>query len=151
VLVNVSTLAYRKVSKFVGHRFTVDSVRLPRSACGYTRCSPFDLLFGRSVAGSLSFLKSAWLRETDLQGPKQNVVEFISVTRERLRHAFDLPTEHASKERTKSKLRKSFVAAVTFVSAWARVRRTLQRNYTDFSLGTVLPGRYRHCRTTACL
>jgi len=62
----------------VGHRFTVDSVRLPRS---------FDLLFGRSVAGPLLLLKSAWLRETDLQDAKQNVVEFILGTRERLRHA----------------------------------------------------------------
>jgi len=40
-------------------------------------CSPFDLLFGRSVAGPLSLWKSAWLRESDLQGAKQNVVEFI--------------------------------------------------------------------------
>jgi len=70
----------------------------------YTRCSSFDLLFGRSVASPLSLLKSAWLRKTDLQGAKQNVVEFILVTRERLRHALDLATDHASKERTKSKL-----------------------------------------------
>jgi len=38
-------------------------------------CIPFDLLFGRSVAGLLSLSKSALLRETDLQGFKQNVVE----------------------------------------------------------------------------
>ena len=45
-------------------------------------CSPFDLLFGRSVAGFLSLPKSAWLQETDLRGAKQNVVEFILGTRE---------------------------------------------------------------------
>jgi len=27
-------------------------------------CSPFDLLFGRSVAGPLSLLKNTWLQET---------------------------------------------------------------------------------------
>ena len=47
-------------------------------------CSPFDRPFGRSVAGHLSLLKSAWLQETDLQGAKQNVVQFIRGTRERL-------------------------------------------------------------------
>jgi len=66
-------------------------------------CSPFDLLFGRSVAGPLSLLKSAWLRESDLQGAKRNVVEFILDTRERLRHALEMANEHATKERTKSK------------------------------------------------
>jgi len=50
-------------------------------------CSPFDLLFGRWVAGALLSFYSAWLRETGLQGAKQNVVEFISGTRERLHHA----------------------------------------------------------------
>ena len=40
-------------------------------------CSPFDLLFGRSVSGPLALLKSAWLHETDLGTAKQNVVEFM--------------------------------------------------------------------------
>jgi len=66
-------------------------------------CSPFDLLFGRSVAGPLSLLKSAWLQETDLQGAKQNVVQFILGTRERLRHAIDAANEHATQERAKAK------------------------------------------------
>ena len=66
-------------------------------------CSPFDLLFGRSVAGPLSLVKSSWLRETDLTTAKQNVVEFILSTRERLRHAVDLATEHATQQRTKAK------------------------------------------------
>ena len=47
-------------------------------------CSPFDLLFGQSVARPLSLLKIAWLQESDLRGTKQNVVEFILGTRERL-------------------------------------------------------------------
>jgi Integrase zinc binding domain/SCAN domain/Integrase core domain len=66
--------------------------------------SPFDLLFGRSVAGPLSLLKSTLLQETDLQSAKQNVVDFILDTRERLRHAVDLANEHAACERSKSKL-----------------------------------------------
>jgi len=66
-------------------------------------CSPFDLLFGRSVAGPLSLVKSSWLHETDLSTAKQNVVEFILSTRERLRHAVDLATEHATQQRTKAK------------------------------------------------
>jgi len=66
-------------------------------------CSPFDLLFGRTVAGPLSLLKSAWLQETDLHGAKQNVVEFILGTRERLRHALDVATEHATQERSRAK------------------------------------------------
>jgi len=36
-------------------------------------CSPYDLLFGRSVAGLLSLLKSAWLQQRDLRGAEQNV------------------------------------------------------------------------------
>jgi len=40
-------------------------------------CSPFDLLFGQSVAGLLSLLKTAWLQESDLRGAKQNDVQFI--------------------------------------------------------------------------
>jgi len=65
--------------------------------------SPFDLLFGRSVAGPLSLLKSAWIQDTDLRGAKQNVVEFILGTRERLRHALDVATEHATQERSRAK------------------------------------------------
>jgi len=67
-------------------------------------CSSLDLLFGHSVAVLLSLLKSALLRETDLQGAKQNVVEFILGTWKRLRNSIDMATEHATKERTKSKL-----------------------------------------------
>ena len=37
-------------------------------------CSPFDLLFGRSVSGPLALLKSAWLNETDLGTAKRNVL-----------------------------------------------------------------------------
>ena len=66
-------------------------------------CSPFDLLFGRYVAGPLSLLESSWLQDTNLQGAKQNVVEFILGTRERLRHALDAANEHAAQERTRAK------------------------------------------------
>ena len=34
-------------------------------------CSPFDLLFGHSVAGPLSLVKSTWLHGTDLNTAKQ--------------------------------------------------------------------------------
>jgi len=54
-------------------------------------------------AGPLSLLKSDWLQETDLSSAKQNVVEFILNTRERLRHALDNAKQHATDERTKSK------------------------------------------------
>jgi len=37
------------------------------------------------------------------QSIKQNVVEFMLSTRERLRHAVDLASEHATQERTKAK------------------------------------------------
>jgi len=63
----------------------------------------FDLLFGRSVAGPLSLVKTFWLHGTDLGTAKQNVVEFMLSTRERLRHVVDLATEHATQQRTKAK------------------------------------------------
>jgi len=66
-------------------------------------CSPFDLLFGRSVAGPLALVKRAWISDTDLSSAKKNVVEFIVDTRERLRHALDLAGHHAAQQRTKAK------------------------------------------------
>jgi len=53
-------------------------------------CSPFELMFGHTVLGPLQLVKSSWLQETALSSAKQNVVEFILNTRERLRHALDL-------------------------------------------------------------
>jgi len=44
-------------------------------------CSPFELMFGRTVPGPLQVAKSAWLQETDLSSARQNVVEFILNTR----------------------------------------------------------------------
>ena len=67
-------------------------------------CSPFELMFGRTVSGPLQLVKSAWLQETDLSSAKQNVVEFILNTRERLRHALDLASAHAVQERSKAKV-----------------------------------------------
>ena len=66
---------------------------MPVETLGY---SPFDLLFGRSVAGPLALLKSSWLHDTDLSTAKQNVVEFVLNTREQLRHAVEAATEHAT-------------------------------------------------------
>ena len=66
-------------------------------------CSPFELMFGRTLSGPLQLVKSAWLQETDLSSAKQNVVEFILNTRERLRHALDLASAHAVQERSKAK------------------------------------------------
>jgi len=66
-------------------------------------CSPFDLLFGRSVARPLSLLKTVWLQETDLlRGAEQNVVEFIIVTCEWL-HALDVANEQATQECSRAK------------------------------------------------
>jgi len=62
-------------------------------------CSPFDMLFGRSVAGPLSLLKTSWL----LRGAKQNVVGFILCTRERLSHALDVANEQAMQQRCRAK------------------------------------------------
>jgi len=67
-------------------------------------CSPFELMFGRTVSGPLQLVKSVWLEETDLSSAKQNVVEFILNTRERLRHALDLASTHAAQERSKAKV-----------------------------------------------
>jgi len=67
-------------------------------------CSPFELMFGRTVPGPLQLVKSAWLQETDLSSAKQNVVEFVLNTRERLRHALDLASTHAAQERSKAKV-----------------------------------------------
>ena len=38
-------------------------------------CSPFELMFGRTVSGPLQLIKFAWLQETDLSTAKQGVVE----------------------------------------------------------------------------
>jgi len=67
-------------------------------------CSSFELMFGRTVPGPLQLVKSAWLQETDMSSPKQNVVEFILNTPERLRHALDLANTHAAQERSKAKV-----------------------------------------------
>ena len=61
-------------------------------------------MFGRTVPGPLQLVKSAWLQETDLSSAKQNVVEFILNTCERLRHALDLASTHAVQERSKAKV-----------------------------------------------
>jgi len=65
---------------------------VPVETLGY---SPFDLLFGRSVANPLSLLKSSWLQETNLDSAKRNVVEFILKTREQLRHALQAANEYS--------------------------------------------------------
>ena len=67
-------------------------------------CSPFELMFGRSVPGPLSLVKSAWLRETDLSTAKRSVVEFMLNTRQHLHHALELANQQATQERTKAKV-----------------------------------------------
>ena len=74
---------------------------VPVETLGY---SPFDLLLGRSVAGPLALVKSLWLHNTELDTAKQNVVEFILSTRERLRHAIDAATAHATNNVQRPKL-----------------------------------------------
>jgi len=60
-------------------------------------------MFGRTVSGPLQLVKCAWLQETDLSTAKQNVVEFIPNTHERLRHALYLASTHAAQQRCKAK------------------------------------------------
>ena len=69
-------------------------------------CSPFELMFGRSVPGPLSLVKTAWLRETDLSSStaKQSVVEFMLNTRQHLRRALEIANQQATQERTKAKV-----------------------------------------------
>ena len=62
------------------------------------------MLFGRSASGPLSLLKSAWISDVDLNTAKQNVIEFITETRDNVKEAIDLATTHAQQERVKSKL-----------------------------------------------
>jgi len=64
----------KSMPQFVGHCFAMGSFCLPRSVVETLGCSPFDLLIGRSVAGPLSLLKTAWLQQNDLRGTKQNVM-----------------------------------------------------------------------------
>jgi len=61
-------------------------------------------MFGRTVPGPLQLVKSAWLQETYFSSAKQNVVEFILNIRKRLRHALDLASTHADRERSKAKV-----------------------------------------------
>ena len=60
-------------------------------------------MFGRTVPVSLQLVKSAWLQETELSSAKQNMVELIFNTRERLRRALDLASTHGVQERSKTK------------------------------------------------
>jgi transposase InsO family protein len=66
-------------------------------------CSPFELMFGRTVQGPLSLIKNAWLQEVDLSSAKKSVVEFMLATRERLRSALAFAHSHAEQQRTKAK------------------------------------------------
>jgi len=61
-------------------------------------------MFGRTVPGPLMLVKTAWLQETDLSTAKQNVVELIINTRERLRHALEVANTQATQERSKAKV-----------------------------------------------
>jgi len=65
-------------------------------------CSPFELMFGHTVPGPLQLVKSAWVQETDLSTAKQNVVELILNTRERLHRALYLASTQAAQERSKA-------------------------------------------------
>jgi len=67
-------------------------------------CSPFELMFGRTVPCPLMLVKTAWLQETDLSSAKQNMVEFILNTRKRLHHALDVANTQATQERSKAKV-----------------------------------------------
>lgn len=48
-------------------------------------CSPFHLLYGRAVAGTLALLKSSLLHDVDVGTAKQNAIELMLNTREQLK------------------------------------------------------------------
>jgi transposase InsO family protein len=66
--------------------------------------SPFELLFGRHVPGPLSLVKKAWLHASrgEEYAPK-SIVQFVVETRERLRDAITLASEHVNQQKAKSK------------------------------------------------
>ena len=66
--------------------------------------SPFELLFGHSVSGPLSLYKSSWLSDVDLTSAKQNVIDFITDTRQNVQQAMATANEHAAEERRRSKV-----------------------------------------------
>lgn len=66
-------------------------------------CSPFELLYGRSVSGPLALLKSSWINDVNINMAKQNVIDFITDTREKVKQAVDLANAHALQERNKAK------------------------------------------------
>jgi len=65
-------------------------------------CSPFDLLFGRSIAGLLALLKSAWLHKTDIGTAKQTC-EFTLKTCEKLRSGVESANKIAAQKCTNAK------------------------------------------------
>ena len=65
--------------------------------------SPFEMLFGRSVRGPLGLLKSGW-KPTSLNKTKQNVLQFLLETREKLKACQELAETQANQARVKSKL-----------------------------------------------
>ena len=75
---------------------------IPVESLGF---SPFELLFGRSVPGPLSLLKSTWLHDkASLKKAKPNVVKFMLDMRENIAACQDMATEHAKQAQTKSKV-----------------------------------------------
>lgn len=66
-------------------------------------CSPFELLYGRSVSGPLALLKASWINDVDINLAKQNVIDFITDTREKIKQAVDLANTVAQQERIKAK------------------------------------------------
>jgi len=67
--------------------------------------SPFELMFGRNVEGTLSLVKSIWLSDQpNLDKAKPNVVKFILDLREKLGTCQELAFDNSKDAQTKSKL-----------------------------------------------
>lgn len=72
----------------------------PQESLGF---SPCDLVFGHTVRGPLRLLKDKWL--SDSPQPAHNLLDYVSVFRERLHNVCDLARENLSQAQLKMKRR----------------------------------------------
>ena len=70
----------------IGTILNMVALHLQRGSSRNSRISPFELLFSRTVTGSLLLLKDAWINVSNtVIFKKKSFVEFVLGMRERLR------------------------------------------------------------------
>ena len=75
---------------------------IPVETLGY---SPFELMFGRSIRGPLSLIKTTWLQtQNSLDTARPNVVKFMLDLREKLRECQELSLDVANEAKSNSKV-----------------------------------------------